>query len=252
MSRSDRVGLAWWRLDRFVMFARAAQAELADAARLSGDPSYRDGIRRARDIWLQQAISGVAQVNRRLAYADPNPSSYPKIIGPHGDYDRTQWFLWRAQWYAHDALDNVRMAYAGEALGNAAGLGDVFTRIGNASRMLMQSLELLAGVTWTPEQQQSSQFFRVLGVTKLLTDHGHTPFRWMEAVVSLKTYWFPHLQGRPVVSSNIQDAVVRIADAWKHSDMAAWEIMDFPGCDPAVNPQGCGGTRQPEPAPVQK
>src|SRR5207245_2704726 len=114
MSRSYRVGLAWWRLDRFVMFARAAQAELADAARLSGDPSYRDGIRRARDIWLQQAISGVAQVNRRLAYADPNPSSYPKIIGPHGDYDRTQWFLWRAQWYAHDALDNVRIAYAGE------------------------------------------------------------------------------------------------------------------------------------------
>jgi hypothetical protein len=247
MPRSDRLRLAWWRLDRFVMLAKAAQDELAAATSLLADLAYRDGLRRARDIWLRRALSEAAAVDRGLAYADPNPASHPKIIGPHGDYDRTQWFLWRSHWYALDALENLLAAYVSEPPVNSPGLGDAFMRIGEALRLLMQSLELVAGVTWTPEQRQSSQFFRVLGVTKLLTDHGHVPFRWMEALVSLRTHWFPHLHGRPVVSSNIQDAMIRIADAWKHSDMAAWEIMTFPGCDPAVNPQGCGGTRKRQP-----
>jgi hypothetical protein len=240
--RSERLRQAWWRIDRFTNFANAAREDLTAAAKLGTDPKYQDLIRRARDIWLLQAIAEAAAVNRALAYANPRPAHYPKIIGPHGDYDQTQWFLWRSQWYAHDALDNVVAAYSSEPLEGGTALGDVVMRVFGATKSIMQSLEIIAGLSWLPEQKRSSQFFRVLGVTKRLTDHGHVPLRWMEAIVSLRTNWFPVIAGRAVASSNIQDAVVRIADAWKHADMAAWETMEFPGCDPVQRPEGCGGT----------
>jgi hypothetical protein len=243
--RSEWLRLAWWRLDRFAMFARAAREGLTAAAKLDVDPKYQELIGRARDIWLLQALAEAAAVNRALAYADPRPAHYPKIIGPHGDYDQTQWFLWRSQWYAHDALDNVVAAYSSEPLEGGTALGDVVMRVFGATKSIMQSLEIVAGLSWLPEQKASSQFFRVLGVTKRLTDHGHVPMRWMEAIVSLRTNWFPVIAGRAVASSNIHDAVVRIADAWKHADMAAWETMEFPGCDPALRPEGCGGTAKP-------
>ena len=241
--RSERVGTAWWRIDRFVMYAKATREGLTAAAKLAPDPAYQDLIRRARDIWLSKALAEAVAVNRALTYADPRPANYPKIIGPHGDYDQTQWFLWRAQWYAHDALDNVLAAYVSEPpVDGGTALGDVYMRLFEASRSLMQSLEIVAGLSSTPEHKRSSQFFRVLGVTKRLTDEGDVPGRWMEAIVSLKTHWFPVVAGRPAASSHIQDAVVKIADAWKHADMAAWETMEFPGCDPVLRPEGCGGT----------
>jgi hypothetical protein len=225
-SRGQRVGLAWWRLDRAESLLASAQHSLDHARGKTREATLEDAIRRASQIWVPGARHALADVDRRLTYGDARPSSYPAIIGPHGDFDRAQWFLWRSQHYAHDALDSLT------ADGWTLAIAEPLKRISLAIAIDLDAMLRLAGVSWTQEQGDRDPFFATLDVLEQLTASGLLPKRWMEAVVAL-TGWARTAAG--------QAATIRVADAWKHADMAAWMLMVFRNCSPERNPTGCGG-----------
>ena len=243
LPRSERVALAWWRCDRAIMYIQSAQRTLAGAKSLNqNDGAYQDAIRRATDIWFLNALTALLSVDRALAYTNPNPSSFPQIVGPHGDFATAEWMLWRSQHYAHDAMDDMVVAYLGTKLNSYAGSADIFRRLLMGSDIDVDAMVLLAGVTWTDQQVQQGVFFRTVDVLRVLTDEEQLPKRWMEAVGTMRDFWLPAMSAGPAVADRVRTALVRVVDAWKHADGAAWRLMIFLDCSKLKNPQGCGGT----------
>jgi len=242
LSRAERVSLAWWRCDRATMNLEGARQTLAAARRFNrNDRAYQDAIRRATDIWFLYGLTELQGVDRTLTYANPNPRSFPQIVGPHGDFATAQWMLWRSQHYAHDAMDDMIAAYLGTRLQSYAGSADIFRRLLLGSDIDVDAMLLVAGVTWTDQQVKQGPFFRTLDVLQALTDEEELPKRWMEAVTTLRDFWLPAMSAGPGVAQSVRGALVRAVDAWKHSDNAAWRLMIFLDCAKLKNPQGCGG-----------
>lgn len=213
MPREDRVALAWWRLDRVAAFLTGAQKSAAAARSATADPMKQDAMRRVSDIWLAGALTRLTALDRSLAYADPNPAAFPQIVGPHGDFEGAEWALYRAVNYAHNAMDIEPVAA---------------TRLLAATDVVVDAMLLLAGVTWTPHQATEGNFFRTLEVLEMLTSDDvnfAVPERWQQAMAVVTT----------TAAKNVT------ADAWKHTDLAAWRLMIFLKCELLRNPAGCGG-----------
>jgi hypothetical protein len=218
------------------MYIESARQRLAAAARLNrSNAAYQDAVRRTADIWFLGAISDFNAVDRTLAYANPNPRSFPQIVGPHGDFESAQWALWRSQHYAHDAMDGIVAAYLGPKLNSYVGSAEVIRRLLLSRDITIDAMILLAGVTWTDQQVKEGDFFRTRDVLQ-----DELPKRWMEAMTALETFWLPAMAAGPVTAQYVRGALIRIADSWKHADSAAWRLMVFTDCAKLKNPQGCG------------
>jgi hypothetical protein len=242
LSRAERVAQAWWRCDRAIMYIEGARSGLAAAARLDrSNAAYQDAVRRAANVWFVSALADLQAVDRSLAYTNPNPRSFPQIVGPHGNFESAQWMLWRSQHYAHDAMDGIVVAYLGPKLRSYVGSAEVIRRLLLARDISVDAMILLAGVTWADQQVREGEFFRTLEVLQALTDDDELPKRWMEAITALGSFWLPAMSADPVTTQYVRGALIRIADAWKHADNAAWQLMIFPDCAKLKNPQGCGG-----------
>jgi hypothetical protein len=233
LPRTERVARAWSRLDRAIASSLNARQTLNAAKGLrASDRQYQDWLKRAGDAFLtaSQQFNGV---NRRLAYANPNPETFPRVVGPHGDFARAEQMLWLSQSYAQNAMLELADAYVDTTL--ATGSGTVFRRLSDAADTVVNAMVLLGGVTWTPSQAQANPFFRTLEVLQALTDHARLPAIWRQAIFDLHVW----------KNSSALDVAVtqtdRITDAWMHSDGAAWRLMIFPDCSQLNNPQGCGG-----------
>ena len=212
-TREERVQIAWWRGDRAVAMLRDAQNTLLAAESAAQEPRKKDFLFRARTIWIEGAIHHLGKVNRTLTYAQPDPATFPQVIGPHGDYENYMWKVWRSQHYAHDAMESE--------------LGTTL-RMQSAKNILVDAMLLVAGVTWNQDQATKSMFFRVIDALELLTDgdvNNGLPPRFQQAIAI----------------ANTKAARAQIADAWKHSDDAVWRLMIFLDCSKLHNPQGCGG-----------
>jgi len=204
------------------------------------DPVLQDGASRVGRIWLSQALYSMQQVDRGLAYAAPNPTSFPQVVGPHGDYAGSQWRLWRSQWYLHDGLDEWLAAYTSEALPSYAGLGEPAKRLLQVNDILLDCMTLLGGVTWTSDQVAEGAFFRALDALDWLTNRDYAPKHWMEAMYGV-TKWLEAGSSHPGIRSHIKGMMVRVVDGWKNADDAAWRLMIFLDCSKLRNPTGCGG-----------
>jgi len=239
--RSYFVTYAWWRMDRATwMLQNARRTFSAIQAAASSDPVLYDAARRVTDIWLGQALATMQKVDRTLAYAEPNPVSFPQVVGPHGDYAGTQWRLWRSQWYLHDGLDEWLAAYTAEALPSYVGLGEPAKRLLQANDIVLDGMTLLGGVTWTDDQATEGPFFRTLDVLDWLTNRDYAPKHWMESMYGVAG-WLEASSGRTGVRTHIKGLMIRVTDAWKHADDAAWHLMIFLDCSKLRNPVGCGG-----------
>lgn len=60
---------------------------------------------------VQKIMATLQSVDRTLAYAEPFPTSYPRIIGPHGDYDGAQAMMCVSSKYLDEALTGILMLY---------------------------------------------------------------------------------------------------------------------------------------------
>lgn len=239
--RSYFLTYAWWRLDRAVwMLQDARRIFSAIQASATADPVLYDAARRVADIWLAQALATLQRVDRSLAYAAPNPTSFPQVVGPHGDYGNAQWKMWRSQWYLHDALDHWLGAYTAETLPSYIGLGEPVKRLLQVNDILLDGMTLLAGVAWTPDQVTEGGFFRALDVMDWLTNREYGPKHWMEGMFGV-ALWVEAGSGHPGIRGHVRGMMQRVADAWKHSDDAAWRLMIFLDCAKLRNPVGCGG-----------
>jgi hypothetical protein len=101
--RSGWLALAWKSLDRCITELDSAQAQAWAAT---------NKYVQARIIIAAFPRGATAPMNGPIAsakaapaaYQNPKPASYPKVIGPHGDYDFAQEHLWFAVKYVHDSL----------------------------------------------------------------------------------------------------------------------------------------------------
>ena len=234
LSRPDRVAIAWWRMDRSIAAIEAAQQMLTAAHKASASAAFRDAVRRARDIWLFQAKRELVAINRGLTYAKPLPLSYPKIIGPHGSYDETQWFLWRANWYALDMLEELAIAYrTGPLLTN---YWPVYKAINSTSVILdieIHAQAILAGITFTAAQAALNPFFRVVDQLQWVTEE--TSERYHEVQAEIAAWIWATRSTVPVPLTN---ALVRLSDSWRNLDQGVWQQLIFPNCEP---PTPCAG-----------
>jgi len=239
--RSYFVTYAWWRMDRAAwMLDNARKTFAAIQASAAADPVLYDAARRVSETWFGQALSAMQRVDRSLAYAAPNPVSFPQVVGPHGDYAGTQWRIWRSQWYLHDALDEWLAAYTAEALPSYVGLGEPAKRLLLVNDILLDGMTLLGGAPWTDDQASEGAFFRTLDVLDWLTNRDYAPKHWMESVSGVAG-WLEASNGRTGVRTHVRAMLIRITDAWKHSDDSAWRLMIFLDCAKLRNPVGCGG-----------
>lgn len=233
-SRTERMAQAWWRIDRSVNSLVMAEAALTRAFAANTDSVYQDNVRRARDIWSVAARRYLLWVDRSLAYATPNPASFPKVIGPHGDYDQSQWFLWRSHWYALDMLDSVTAAFRADSI--QTDYWSVYKTISSTTSIMdahVQSAGTLAGMTMTSAQVGQDPFFKVLDELEIMTED--TPERYHEIQRELAT-WIG--KGRSATLASLSQALIRLTDSWRHADHGVWQQLTFPNCTLAT---GCGG-----------
>jgi hypothetical protein len=238
--RSYFITYAWWRMDRAAWMLQDARRIFAAIQASTSDPVLRDAARRVSAISLAQALAAMQRVDRTLAYAAPNPTSFPQVVGPHGDYAGAQWKMWRSQWYLHDALDNWLGAYTAETLPSYVGLGEPARRLLLVNDILLNGMTLLAGATWTSDQVTEGGFFRALDVLDWLTSQEYAPKHWMETMSGV-IVWVDASSGHPGIRANVKGMMQRVVDGWKHSDEAAWRLMTFLDCAKLRNPVGCGG-----------
>jgi len=230
LSRAERLMQAWWRIDRAIWYVQNAQKTLRTAKALNSDAQYQDWIRRADQVSLANAINNLRAIDRTLAYLDPNPPSFPQIVGPHGDFESAEWGLWVSQRYAQSALYEMASIYLATPLTGRS--GDAFRRVLDATDTVVGAMVLLAGVTWTAEQASDSAFFRTLDGLQALTDRTLLPSMWAQAIADLRSW---------TASPSHSELVRRITEAWVNSDHAAWSLMVFLDCSKLQHPQGCGG-----------
>ena len=88
--RSSWLARAWISLDRCASGLASAQMEATGITNKYGQ---------ARTVVLAFPRGGLSPV-----YQSPKPLTWPKVIGPHGDYDYAQEDAWFAVKYAHDSL----------------------------------------------------------------------------------------------------------------------------------------------------
>ncbi len=233
-TRSQRVTQAWWRLDRSVTSLASAESALSRAFIANTGVVFQDNVRRARDIWSPSARRNLLWVNRTLTYASPNSAAFPKVIGPHGDYDRSQWFLWRSHWYALDMLDSVTAAFRADAI--QTDYWSVYKTISSTTAIMdahVQAASTLAGMTLLASQVGQDPFFRVLDELQVMTED--TPERYHEIQRELAT-WIG--RGRTATLAPLAQALIRVTDSWRHADHGVWQQLSFPDCNLST---GCGG-----------
>jgi len=94
--RSGWLALAWKSLDRCITGLDSAQAQAWAAT---------NKYAQARIIVAAfPRVGGMGPIAPAASYQNPKPAHYPKVIGPHGDYDFAQEDLWFAIKYAHDSV----------------------------------------------------------------------------------------------------------------------------------------------------
>jgi hypothetical protein len=233
-SRRARVALAWFYIDRSVITLGTAGSVLQRAQAANANSVYQDNVRRAREIWVPSARRNLAGISRSLTYASPNPSSYPKVIGPHGEYDNAQWFMWRSHWYLLDMLDSVTAAFRADII--QTDYWSVYKTISSATNILdghVTSAGTLAGMTLMSSQIGQDPFFRVLDELETMTQD--TAERFHEIQREIVT-WISH--GRTPTLAPLAQALIRLTDSWRHADHGVWRQLTFPDC---TDPAGCGG-----------
>ena len=215
--RAGRVAEAWTHLDRIALFIDQAQAASAGAVGAN--------TRRAKTIWLPAARSAAAGVDRAPAFADARPASWPAIIGPHGDYDRTQWRLYRSLWYLLDAVEYALPWYGA---GPAADWYALLQKSYPIYDAMARGLALIAGVP-PASLAGVSQFWRVLAHVASLTD--------IDAQAVAERLF--EVGGAVAGPAELAASRVRVLDAWRHLDASVWFVLIFLDCSQASDPNGC-------------
>lgn len=217
-TRANRVAAAWGDFDQSVTYIDGAISALSGATGTN--------MVQARTTHLPGARNAILAVNRNLSYADARPTSYPRLIGPHGDYDRMQAQLARS-WNYH--VDIVYGAFNVYGQGANPPVRNWYTALQKSFqnyKTLADGHALMAGVG----QTNISQFWRVLNYLRRLTDSG---------VDGLNVRFFNILAALADPNDPLYFAVTRVGESWRASDQAAWEEMVFPDCSQATDPDGC-------------
>jgi hypothetical protein len=217
VTRAQRVADAWAHLDAVIPKIDTARSTIADAT----GPNLR-----AASSHLAAARAAIGPLDRSLAYADARPPSYPALVGPHGDYDKTQSELARGSAYFLDGFEFAIQQYGVAAL-SAANWNIVVQSGQLIVEAYARGLAVMAGVG----DSNVSQFWRILNYTKRLTDFrsGAMTERYFSIIQSMATSPGPELRA----------ATIRVVDSWRHMDQSVWSILLFLNCSQTHDPQGC-------------
>jgi hypothetical protein len=217
VTRAQRVADAWTHLDAVIPKIDTARNNIADAT----GPNLR-----AASSHLAAARAAIGPLDRSLAYADARPPSYPALVGPHGDYDRTQSELARGFAYLLDGFEFAIQQYGVAALSPAN-----WYLVVQSGQLIVETyargLAIMAGVG----DSNVSQFWRIVNYTKRLTDFrsGAMTERYFTVVQTLAI--------NP--GSELRAAIIRVVDSWRHMDQSVWFILVFLNCSQTHDPQGC-------------
>lgn len=218
-TRAQRVAAAWTDLDQAVTYIDTAIGVLG--------PATGANMLQAKNTHLPGAKAGILALNRTLAYTDARPPSYPALVGPHGDYDRTQALIARAWNYHIDIVNGAFTAYGQGATPPTANWYVVVQKSYLNYRTFADGHAIMAGVG----QSNVNQFWRILAYTRRLTDTGvdGVPVRFFNILGALNVA--PH--------QSLAFSVTRIGESWRAADQAVWEILTFLNCDQTSDPTGC-------------
>ncbi len=216
---------AWFYLDRYRWQLGAIQTALTNAKAYHVDNAvYQDNLRRARDIWVQNA-SKLSALDPGLLYLDPWPELLPgktiqTVVGPHGDYRQMQHFIARGKNYALDAYGPLIALYLkGPAtVGGVDGdmVRNAWLNSSNMLDVLDRATALLADVPLTAEEASEDRFCRTLRVGKLLTVSAPAWYqRWGNIVADM-------------IPPQYRGIVAKLVDSWKHVDWSMWQSLVFP------------------------
>ena len=187
---------------------------------------------RARNMFLPNARTALHNINRNLSYMDPRPPSYPMLIGPHGNYDKTVGHLARSWAYNLDIVDFAFNVYGQGSPAPNANWSSIIQASWDNYRVFADGLALMAGVG----DLQTNQFWRILNFTAKLTNFdgpgGAVAGRYMALLNALT------VQANPVFSG----LITRVGESWKFMDLALWHILDFPNCNMTSDPAGCAAS----------
>jgi len=216
---------AWFHIDRYKNGMKEIQNALTAAQGIKVEnAAYQENLRRARDIWIPNAQAHVNKMDRSLPYLDPSPvalrpgKTVTTIIGPHGDYRRTQWLINRGKNYAMDAYGALIIGYREGA--DAARVRDAWTQSSTMLDVLDHTSGLFADVTFSAEEASEDRFCRALRAQKLLSVEAAQRYRaWGDVVAGF-------------LPEPYKELVAKIVDSWMHSvDLGGWASLVFPQSD---------------------
>lgn len=227
--RPIALATAYVHLDRVKNFTNAAIKDLATATGTN--------MVRARTIVLPQALAGLSSFDRTLPYLDPHPNDTGTLVGPHGDYLRATWEVWRAWWYLIDMFEYSLNLWGDPGVNWYQIVSKTPVLFNNFARGMAR----LTDIDTTSDEIKirstltnifGQQFFLLLGYSQMLSDY--------EALGAPQAYHELQSAISSGVHPDFGTVRIRISDSWRHMDKIIWHaFLEFPGCDMQKDPQGC-------------
>lgn len=224
-TRQDKLNEAWSLLDKSgpnddtaVLYKlQLAIGYLQSAAIYEpANTNYQTALATLINTTLPSAIT-LAQIDRTLLYNQPFPPWHPMIIGPHGDYERAQWRLYRSIFYEQTMWSRVREALQGQTLVSSREMSRVpLTKGTLLTEDILRSMVRLTN-TLMPEGDIADPFMRMMNIMNILMVS--VPGGLLDAQENLRLYG---------ANPSIQLALNVHARAWWRLDQAFWEFMVFP------------------------
>jgi len=241
--RAQWVAEAFADFDRTIVAFETARSSLMLAQGLAADAcsvpaaAVTDSVNRAR-MWTGWASDGLRQLSRALAYAEPRSAAFPQVVGPHGDWQGTM------------NLGAFSLRFLTDALGHAAELYDtlelpypdynafyrVALRYVSAQRLIRSTWLNLAMVPLNAAECRKNRFRLVSDSLGRLVSHDSgshigvqgAPYEFAVGLGEFQPFFLEQVVSRPLARVRWRMFEQRWADAWRHSDGMAWQVLVFP------------------------
>ena len=219
---------AWYYNDRYVTALDATDAKIRLARRACSDNAeYQDDLRKASEASLRSAKTLIQAMNRSLPFAEPYPDlrpgkTIPTVLGPHGDYIKTQWRTNFGKKYMLDSFGHLitwfKDAPLAEVTEKLPPFRDALTQWAGGMDVLDRVTALTAGVTFTPEEAAEDAFCRTLRWRKLATVTAATRIGFFQSFVGA------------IIGGQLGGVVSKSGDGWRHGwgNLNVWMADIFP------------------------
>jgi len=180
-------------------------------------------------ITEQSRMAAAIALASEEGFLAPKPPQYPKVAGPHGDYDLAQRKLWNSARIVWDAHGFIGEAYPLDALlPEYEHLSEVWFRFFAVAKTEMQYMMLLSGVARGVEERADDSLRRMFRVfLALLALHGPT-YNYRSIEIDHFGPMVPYLGARPNFATKWGNVVSRVSSSWKDLDDFFREALNIP------------------------